>query len=211
MHKWLYFCPPFVFVDPLSLNMKDGQRIQGRRRFGFPLKFGGSRTSGTDTSFAPVGQNAQLSCSPTGHASIQNQESGSDERGSTFVVSGGFFPHNSVERTAFGDQGRTRLRYEASLKTFEKALESRRGKWKLFDLPKFDIVGGDPIPHLREQIDNTLCGMHHSEGDEDLWSRGKLILEKVFVSLIPLTKSLLHVAKTASSVRALQIQPPLYC
>jgi hypothetical protein len=79
----------------------------------------------------------------------------------------------------------------------KKLLRSRQFNWKTFEVDGFE---GDPIPRLQEQIRNMLDARQNKGKNKDFWSKGKVIIEKVFTALCPLTKSLLLIAKNVQAV-----------
>ena len=109
-------------------------------------------------------------------------------------------PSESAGENYDGDRERTRARYDSALKVFDKALQLRKGKWKILEDPKFDIPCEDPSKQLRAQIDRMLGETKNQGCTDDLWSKGKTIMERAFVSLCPLTTNLLSIARSASQV-----------
>jgi hypothetical protein len=100
-----------------------------------------------------------------------------------------------------GDRGRTQLRYKASVIKLESVLRARKLSWKTFEVPKLEVSQGDVIPQLQEQIKRMLDLRQQSGGNNDIWSKVKVMMERTFTALSPLAKNLLIVAKGASSVR----------
>jgi hypothetical protein len=108
---------------------------------------------------------------------------------------------NRAERC--GDRERTFLRYKTSVQKFEKVLQSRQPNWTTFTVPDFKNFGTDAISHLQEQIGSLLDARQNPIKNNDFWSKGKAVIEQALVTLSPLTKNILTVAKDAISVRAL--------
>ena len=102
-----------------------------------------------------------------------------------------------------GDRGRTELRYKASVVKLESVLRARKLSWKTFEVPKLEVSQEDVIPQLQEQIKKMLDIRQQPGGNNDLWSKVKVMIERTFTALSPLAKNLLIVANGASSVRPL--------
>lgn len=191
--------------------MAGNQAALGKNGVGLSFKFASSGKSRTATAVTSNEQNPGLSYPSLKCTSMKSQQCGDES--CSIVTRAGVppSPQSPVLRKSFGDRRRTSLRYEASLQTFEMALQSQRTKGKRVDPPNFQIAGGDPIPSLRATIDKMLRERQPTKGEQDLWSKGKTIMEKVFTSLSPLTKSLLGIAEvTASTVRCPQTYS-IYC
>ena len=91
------------------------------------------------------------------------------------------------------------MRYVAAVEELKDALALRRPGWETFEFPEFDIIpeSDGSLALLQAAIDEKL-GLCKGLGDTDIWQKGKILAERLFVALSPFAKSFLTVAKGAS-------------
>lgn len=192
--------------------MGGSQGRGGKGKLDISLKFARSKKLQTASSTTKNDQGSVASSTSTEkHTSVETRSLEGEKLNSETVGTGTIASTERLGDTSYGDRQRTRLRYETSLKAFEKVLQPRRAKGEMLDFPNFETDGSDPVPHLRAQIDKMVSEKQNSKEKEGLWSKGKAIMEKVFISLSPFTKTLLEIAKAASAVRPLQSLSIYYC
>ena len=101
----------------------------------------------------------------------------------------------------FGDQERTKLRYEKAAKALAKSLKLCQRDWPPFELPKFnDVVNDDVLPDVQEAIEKMLNAREQSMKNPDFWSKRKRTITRIFSATSPFAKSFLQIAKAGSSV-----------
>jgi hypothetical protein len=99
------------------------------------------------------------------------------------------------EGDLFGDRERTELRYKNAISQLEESLRFRRQNWEIFQIPNLDLRDNDTLPKLRQEIKKTLDARQKSIRNQNSWSKGKNLVERIFIAMSPFAKSFLTVAK----------------
>jgi hypothetical protein len=142
--------------------------------------------------------------------SSTNNESVDNPDGPENPVSLNNSPHGFEEsrqshsRDTFGDKERTENRYKEAVKWLEESLSLPRTNLEPFVIPDFtDISKNDSVDQLRQEIKKILDVRSSSMKDRSFWSKGKHIMETIFISISPFIKNILLVGKSGSSVYSL--------
>lgn len=112
-------------------------------------------------------------------------------------------PTPSEPSTIFGDNERTKTRYNQTLKKLEQTLTLRVSSSETSRLLNIDeIRQQDQITYLREQVDKMLV---EREARESL-RRNSAVLHRIFKAITPISKTLLSIAVQGQPVKPFSLK-----
>jgi hypothetical protein len=178
-------------------DMRGEKRTRSKNRINLSLGIGKSLKCKSRNTESMVEQLAQSSTSTVKleEANQFGAQSTSPQTDAENPVS-----FSTYEFASTGDKDRTQFRYKASVQKFQDALRSRKSLSNNLEIPNFETFGDDPIPTLQQQVKTMLNARQRTMKNSHLWSKGKIMMEKIFTAMSPLAKNLLMIGKETAAV-----------